>query len=109
MAGTIFTGKGKNCQRLCAKNKIRRLSRRKTGIISEIPLESFSNGTRSDKILEMQRIYIKDIKDKIGETVNLAGWVDVRRDHGKLIFIDLRDTSGKMQTVIVPKSLDNGE
>lgn len=57
----------------------------------------------------MQRIQIKEIKDKIGETVRLAGWVDVRRDHGKLIFIDLRDASGKVQMVIVPKSLDNEE
>lgn len=57
----------------------------------------------------MQRIQIKDIKDKVGEIVKLAGWVDVRRDHGKLIFIDLRDASAKVQTVIVPQSLDNGE
>lgn len=47
---------------------------------------------------------IKDIKDKIGEEVKLAGWVDTRRDHGKLIFIDLRDTSGKAQAVLTPKN-----
>ena len=50
----------------------------------------------------MERIYIKDIKNKIGEEVKLAGWVDVRRDHGKLIFIDLRDMSGKAQMVALP-------
>jgi len=50
----------------------------------------------------MERIYIKDIKNKIGEEVKLAGWVDVRRDHGKLIFIDLRDMSGKVQMVVLP-------
>jgi len=50
----------------------------------------------------MERIYIKDIKNKIGEEVKLAGWVDVRRDHGKLIFIDLRDMSGKVQMVALP-------
>ena len=32
----------------------------------------------------------------------MAGWVDVRRDHGKLIFIDLRDMSGKVQMVALP-------
>ena len=50
----------------------------------------------------MERIYIKDIKNKIGEEVKIAGWVDVRRDHGKLIFIDLRDMSGKVQMVALP-------
>lgn len=50
----------------------------------------------------MQRILIKDIKDKVGETVLLSGWVDIRRDHGKLIFLDLRDASGKVQMVVLP-------
>jgi nondiscriminating aspartyl-tRNA synthetase len=50
----------------------------------------------------MQRTYIKDLKDHVGKEVSISGWVDVRRDHGKLIFIDLRDVSGKIQTVILP-------
>lgn len=50
----------------------------------------------------MERTYIKEIKNKISEEVKLAGWVDVRRDHGKLIFIDLRDMSGKVQMVALP-------
>jgi len=50
----------------------------------------------------MERIYIRELKNKIGEEVKLAGWVDVRRDHGKLIFIDLRDMSGKVQMVALP-------
>lgn len=45
----------------------------------------------------------------VGQDALVKGWVDVRRDHGKLIFIDLRDMSGKVQTVIIPKFLDNGE
>ncbi|OGZ44717.1 MAG: hypothetical protein A3C84_02220 [Candidatus Ryanbacteria bacterium RIFCSPHIGHO2_02_FULL_48_12] len=47
----------------------------------------------------MNRTYIKDTLGEIGKEVVLKGWVDVRRDHGKLIFIDLRDVTGVVQTV----------
>ena len=53
-------------------------------------------------IIIMNRIYIKDLKKHIDSEVVLAGWVNVRRDHGKLIFIDLRDKSGIVQMVALP-------
>ncbi len=51
----------------------------------------------------MKRTYIKDTADKVGETVLIKGWVNIRRDHGKLIFLDIRDKTGLIQIVINPK------
>ena len=48
------------------------------------------------------RISIGQLKEHVSEEVIVAGFVDIRRDHGKLIFIDLRDESGKVQMVVVP-------
>lgn len=45
---------------------------------------------------------IKDLKEHVGEEVIVKGWVDIRRDQGKLIFIDFRDVTGKVQCVTGP-------
>lgn len=52
----------------------------------------------------MTRTYIKNLKDHIGEEVTIAGWINVRRDQGKLIFFDIRDMTGYVQGVVLPKS-----
>ncbi len=43
-----------------------------------------------------------DLKSKIGQSATVSGWVNSRRDHGGLIFIDLRDHKGIIQLVITP-------
>jgi len=48
------------------------------------------------------RIYIKDLKDSVGKEIIIAGWVDVRRDQGKMVFFDMRDMTGKVQCVALP-------
>ncbi|KKU15467.1 hypothetical protein A3A20_02140 [Candidatus Wolfebacteria bacterium RIFCSPLOWO2_01_FULL_45_19] len=49
------------------------------------------------------RILTEEIIERVGKEVRLAGWVGARRDHGKIIFIDLRDISGIVQLVFTPK------
>ena len=50
------------------------------------------------------RTPIKDALSSVGKTIEVSGWVQSRRDHGGLIFIDLRDYSGLLQLVINPES-----
>ncbi len=56
----------------------------------------------------MERVLIKDTINYIGKKIKVSGWVDVRRDHGKIVFLDLRDRSGIIQTVIASPELAKG-
>lgn len=57
-------------------------------------------------IIISMRDLATDLKSKIGKTVQLSGWVNSRRDHGGLIFIDLRDHTSIIQLVITPEIAD---
>ncbi|OGH48128.1 MAG: hypothetical protein A3A51_01410 [Candidatus Levybacteria bacterium RIFCSPLOWO2_01_FULL_39_10] len=48
----------------------------------------------------MQRTLTKDLVGKVGEEVLVKGWVNTRRDLGKIIFLDVRDKDGLIQTVV---------
>lgn len=52
----------------------------------------------------MERVLIGNLEDHIGASVSVTAWVEVRRDHGKLIFFVLRDRSGAVQSVIHAKN-----
>ncbi|MCX6798208.1 MAG: aspartate--tRNA ligase [Candidatus Falkowbacteria bacterium] len=49
---------------------------------------------------------IIDCLTKVGQNINIYGWVNVRRDMGKVVFFDLRDRSGLIQIVVVPSLVD---
>jgi aspartyl-tRNA synthetase len=57
----------------------------------------------------MTRTHIKDLGAKVGEEVVIKGWVDIRRDQGKLIFLDFRDVTGAVQGVILPNATEAHE
>lgn len=59
----------------------------------------------------MKRTWIKDLGEKKGGEVLVKGWVNVRRDQGKMIFLDFRDMTGIVQGVILPGSMamENGK
>ena len=52
----------------------------------------------------VQRTYIGDLNQRVGENVVINGWVSVRRDQGKMVFFDFRDMTGAVQGVVLPKS-----
>jgi len=51
-----------------------------------------------------KRVLLRDLHEHIGSTVQVAGYVDVRRDHGKLVFLDVRDRTGCVQAVALPQN-----
>ena len=53
-----------------------------------------------------ERTLIANLLDCVNRKVSIFGWLDIRRDHGKLIFLDIRDRSGIVQVVVTPKVVE---
>jgi nondiscriminating aspartyl-tRNA synthetase len=53
----------------------------------------------------VERTLILDCNDKIGEQVTISGWVQVRRDHGKIGFLDVADRTGTIQVFCTKENL----
>ena len=63
--------------------------------------------SQSYVIITDMRILANELKNHLGKQVTVEGWVNSRRDHGGLIFIDLRDHTGIIQLVITPETQDS--
>lgn len=55
----------------------------------------------------MTRTLVRDLGINVGTTRTVSGWVHARRDHGGLIFIDLRDHTGIIQIVVQPEKAES--
>lgn len=56
------------------------------------------------------KTYINEtIKKQIGEQITVCGWINKLRKMGKLVFFDLRDSTGLLQIICVPSEMTNGE
>lgn len=53
-----------------------------------------------------ERVLSVETVDRVGETVVIQGWVNARRNMGKIVFLDIRDRAGILQAVGVPSQMD---
>jgi aspartyl-tRNA synthetase len=50
---------------------------------------------------------IKNLSSAEGKTIEIAGWIDTIREHGKIIFLEIRDITGTVQTITTAKDEGN--
>ena len=57
----------------------------------------------------MERVLVRETLEKVGQEVRLCGWASKIRDHGSLVFVDLRDWTGKVQLVLDASNIKEAE
>lgn len=57
----------------------------------------------------MQRVLSNQTLDQVDKLISVSGWVQTRRDHGGLVFVDLRDHKGLLQLVFQPDQAESFE
>ncbi len=63
-----------------------------------------TSSTESPTTSSWRDLYCGDVRaEHVGRRVTVSGWADTRRDHGGLVFIDLRDHTGLLQLVANPE------
>lgn len=55
----------------------------------------------------MERTHIRSLSNLVGEVVEIKGWIDTIREHGKISFLEIRDITGSVQTVVTAKDEEN--
>jgi len=55
----------------------------------------------------MKRVPVGKTPENLGKKIRVCGWVNSRRDHGGIVFLDLRDNSGVLQVVCAPESVED--
>jgi len=56
---------------------------------------------------QLQNVEIGQLSEHVGESVNLRGWVETKRGHGKVAFLTVRDGTGIVQGVLVKNAVDD--
>src|SRR5208282_1375016 len=72
------------------------------GLPPRVPGGLLSGSTRHDRMMKRTHHCAQLTKADLGSSVSLSGWIDSIRDHGGIIFIDLRDRMGVTQVKFDP-------